>query len=102
MSHPLAGLLADQHAEANGIFVDWEYHSPGVLRIVLGIAMLVVTLAIAGRRILWLTKLIRSGTADNTRTREPRPRAENAGEEVLGQRKLLKWSGAGLAHFFTF
>ncbi|WAX55396.1 heterodisulfide reductase-related iron-sulfur binding cluster [Jatrophihabitans cynanchi] len=102
MSHPLAGLLADQHAEANGIFVDWEYHSPGVLRIVLGIAMLVVTLAVAGRRILWLTKLIRSGKADKTRTREPRPRAENAGEEVLGQRKLLKWSGAGLAHFFTF
>jgi hypothetical protein len=87
---------------AENWFVDFGYTSPGALRIILALAMLVVTVAIAGRRIAWLVKLIRSGKADKNRTHEPREHAENAGEEVLGQRKLLKWSGAGISHFFTF
>ncbi|MGH8962955.1 MAG: Fe-S oxidoreductase, partial [Jatrophihabitantaceae bacterium] len=102
MSQQLAGLLAASRPHASGVFVDWNYTSPGALRIVLALAMLVVTAAIAGRRILWLVRLIRSGAADRSRTHEPRAHAENAGEEVLGQRKLLKWAGPGLAHFFTF
>ena len=89
-------------AVASGGFADWHYSSPGVLRIVLALAMLVVTAAIAGRRVRWLVRLIRSGAADTSRTREREARAVKGGEEVLGQRKLLKWTGAGLAHFFTF
>ena len=73
-----------------------------VLRLVLALLMLVVTAAIAGRRIFWLFKLIRSGQPDKTRTRNPQERAVSEGEEVLGQKKLLKWAGPGLAHFFTF
>jgi Fe-S oxidoreductase len=102
VSHQLASLLATSHPQASGVFVDWNYTSPGALRIVLALLMLVVTAAVAGRRILWLVKLIRSGAADKNRTHEPKAHAENAGEEVLGQRKLLKWAGPGLAHFFTF
>jgi len=72
------------------------------LRLTLALLMLLVTAAVAGRRILWLARLIRSGQRDVGRTHEPRPRAINGGEEVLGQKKLLKWAGPGLAHFFTF
>src|ERR1700710_1345254 len=64
--------------------------------------MLVVTIAVAGRRIFWLFTLIRSGQADITRTHEPKARAEDVGEEELGQKRLLKWFGPGFAHFFTF
>ncbi len=52
---------------AENWFVDWQYHDPGWVRIGLAIAMLVVTVAIAGRRIAWLVKLVRSGKADKTR-----------------------------------
>lgn len=91
-----------QHTVAYGVVIDWDWHFPGAVRLGLGLAMLVVTAAIAGRRILWLFTLIRSGKKDISRRQEPREHVENAGEEVLGQRKLLKWTGAGLAHFFTF
>ncbi len=109
MSHQLAGLLtaspapAAAHPQAySNVFVDWSYTSPGAVRLAIALAMLALTIALAGRRVGWLVKLIRSGKPDTTRRSEPRPRVENAGEEVLGQRKLLKWSGAGLGHFFTF
>ena len=72
------------------------------LRLTLALLMLVVTAAIAGRRIFWLMKLIRSGQPEHGRAQDPRPRALNEGEEVLGQKKLLNWAGPGVAHFFTF
>jgi Fe-S oxidoreductase len=72
------------------------------LRITLTLILTLATAAIAGRRVLWLVKLIRSGKAAPGRGKDPRPRAVNDAEEVLGQKKLLKWSVPGLAHFFTF
>jgi Fe-S oxidoreductase len=74
------------------------------LRLSVTLLMLVVTVAVAGRRILWLTKLIRSGQPERGRGRDPGPgpRAINEGEEVLGQKKLLDRTGPGLAHLFTF
>jgi Fe-S oxidoreductase len=71
-------------------------------RIVIGVTMTVVAFAIAGRRLAWLLRLIQTG--------QPSPsRFDGAGQfvrsqlvEVFGQRKLLKWSIPGLAHFFTF
>jgi Fe-S oxidoreductase len=91
-----------QHTVAYGVVIDWNWTFPGAVRLTVALAMLAVTVAVAGRRILWLFKLIRSGTKDITRRTEPREHVENVGEEVLAQRKLLKWTGAGLAHFFTF
>ena len=50
----------------------------------------------------WLYRLIRTGTpAPGRSTASPRGRASRS-HEVFGQRKLLKWSGPGIAHFFTF
>ncbi len=71
-------------------------------RIIIGVGMTLIAFAIAGRRLVWLSKLIRTG--------QPSPgRWDGAGKfvrtqlvEVFGQRKLLKWSVPGLAHFFTF
>ena len=73
-----------------------------MVRLIIGLGMTAIALAISGRRAFWIYKLIRSGQPANDR-------AENLGErvraqlvEVFGQRRLLKWSVPGLAHFFTF
>ena len=54
--------------------------------------MLVVTAAIAGRRIAWLVKLIRSGKKAEGRLDGIEERVKDQVVEVFGQRKLLKWS----------
>jgi Fe-S oxidoreductase len=72
------------------------------LRITLTLLMTVATFTVAGRRILWLVKLIRSGATDTSRRQDIEKRARADAEEVLGQKKLLKWTVPGLAHFFTF
>ncbi|MCW2765181.1 MAG: protein of unknown function cysteine-rich region domain protein, partial [Nocardioides sp.] len=76
------------------------------LVLILGLGMTAVTLALAGRRVLFLGRLITSG--------QPAPdRFENVtkrlGEslktqvvEVFAQKKLLKWTVPGAAHFFVF
>ena len=72
------------------------------LRISLTVLLTVVTFAVAGRRVWWLVRLIRSGAAAPGRGRPGGTRVANDASEVLGQRRLLKWSVPGLAHFFTF
>jgi Fe-S oxidoreductase len=72
------------------------------VRIILGMAVTVVGFAIAGRRFHWLSRLIRSGKPAPERIRGSIiPKAEAEVTEVAGQRKLLKWTIPGLAHFFT-
>ncbi len=69
-------------------------------RIIIGIGVTVLCFAVAGRRFHWLSKLIRSGQpADRPRNAAKAVEAETV--EVAGQRKLLKWTVPGLAHFFT-
>ena len=87
---------------AHGVIIDWNWTNPGWLRITLALLMLAVTAAIAGRRILWLIKLIRSGKKDEGRKDNLSERVKDELLEVFGQKRLLKWSGPGLAHFFTF
>src|SRR4051812_47447228 len=72
------------------------------IRIVLGSLLTVVALAVAGRRVWWLGRLIRSGQPANNRLDDPAGRAETEGTEGIGQRKLLKWAIPGVAHAFTF
>jgi Fe-S oxidoreductase len=72
------------------------------IRIVLGTLLTVVALAIAGRRVWWLVRLIRSGQPAGERLDDPKARAETGVVEVIGQQRLLKWSVPGLAHAFTF
>ncbi|MQA84173.1 MAG: 4Fe-4S dicluster domain-containing protein [Streptosporangiales bacterium] len=76
------------------------------LRIALGLAMTAVGFAVAGHRLWWLYRLARRGQPAPERIEAVR---SGIGEritaqlaEVFGQRKLLKWSLPGLAHFFVF
>jgi Fe-S oxidoreductase len=73
-------------------------------RIVVGLGISVVCFAVAGRRFFWLSKLIRSGKpADRAWEGFRRAKEGVTAEivEVAGQRKLLKWTVPGIAHFFT-
>ena len=73
-----------------------------VVRLVIGLLLTVAALAVAGRRVLWLTRLIRTGQPAPGRLDGVPARLKAEAQEVLGQRKLLTWSVPGLAHFFTF
>src|SRR6202012_2979457 len=77
-----------------------------IVRIVVGLVMTVAALVLAGRRLWWLGRLGLSGQPAPERIaagRSPPERdAEVQATEVFGQRKLLKWTIPGLAHFVTF
>jgi Fe-S oxidoreductase len=75
-----------------------------VLRLTVGLAITVIALAIAGRRGWWLYRLVRSGQATSNagRTDDIGARLRTQAREVIGQRKLLKWSVPGVAHALTF
>src|ERR1700749_4310942 len=77
-----------------------------IVRMVIGLVLTVVAFAIAGRRLWWLKRLALSGQPAPQRLQYAR---EHAGTEirtqlaeVIGQRKLLKWSIPGAAHAATF
>jgi Fe-S oxidoreductase len=69
-------------------------------RIVIGLGVSLLCFAVAGRRFWWLSRLIRSGQEAPGR-RYTRRSTEAEVVEVAGQRKLLRWSVPGTAHFFT-
>jgi Fe-S oxidoreductase len=71
------------------------------VRLVIGLLLTVVALGIAGRRVWFLFRMIRSGTPAPGRFDGVGRRAWTQVTEVLGQRKLLKWTGPGVAHFAT-
>ncbi|GAA2621141.1 (Fe-S)-binding protein [Actinomadura fulvescens] len=72
------------------------------LTLIIGLAGTAVALALAGRRVLFLWKLFKSGQPDPERVlqvkRDPKADVEGQVVEVMGQKKLLKWTVAGLAH----
>ena len=75
-----------------------------LIRLVVGLGLTALVLVFAGKRVLWLTTLIRSGQ----KTSEENNRKDHLGkriiiqiEEVFGQTRLLRWSIPGTAHFFT-
>jgi len=71
-----------------------------------GLVLTVVALAIAGRRLWWLKRLAFSGQPAPERVaavrEHPGRDVEVQATEVIGQRKLLKWSVPGAAHAATF
>ncbi|MDN5933490.1 MAG: (Fe-S)-binding protein, partial [Pseudonocardia sp.] len=73
-----------------------------LVRLIIGLAMTVIAVAVSGRRALWIYQLISSGQPDNDRADGLGQRVRAQFVEVFGQRKLLKWSVPGLAHLFTF
>src|SRR4051812_47308601 len=69
---------------------------------VIGLAVTALVLAVAARRAWWLYRLIKSGQPAHDRSDQLGARLRAQLVEVFGQRRLLKWSVPGLAHFFTF
>ncbi len=73
-------------------------------RLIAGLLATAIVLAFAAKRVLFLTNLIRSGqpVSDESGRKDDIPaRIKAQFTEVFGQKKLLKWSIPGLAHFFT-
>ncbi|BDX34702.1 Fe-S oxidoreductase [Mycobacterium antarcticum] len=75
-----------------------------LIRLTLGLLLTAVVLALAAKRVLFLTNLIRSGQPtidEGARKDNLKARITTQFTEVLGQKKLLSWSIPGIAHFFT-
>jgi Fe-S oxidoreductase len=72
------------------------------VRLAIGLLMTAVAMAIAGRRVYWLYRIFRLGQPSPGRFHGIGRRIRSELTEVLGQRKLLKWSVPGVAHFLTF
>jgi Fe-S oxidoreductase len=70
-------------------------------RIIIGLVITLAGFGIAGQRFFWLSRLIRSGQPAPRRWSGFRKVADAEVTEVAGQRKLLRWTVPGLAHFFT-
>jgi Fe-S oxidoreductase len=71
-----------------------------------GLALTAIALAVAGRRLWWLKRLAFTGQPAPERVAAVRAHpgrdVETQATEVIGQRKLLKWSVPGAAHAATF
>ena len=73
------------------------------LRLIAGLAMTAVAFWFAGRRLFMLYRLGRAGQpVEPGRTDDVGARLKAEAVEVLGQRKLLKWTVPGVAHVLTF
>jgi Fe-S oxidoreductase len=77
-----------------------------IVRLIVGLALTVVAAAIALRRLWWLYRVAMAGQPAPERiaaVREhPGRDVETQLTEVFGQRKLLRWSVPGAAHFLVF
>ncbi len=73
------------------------------VRLVLGLVITAAAFALAARRLWMLFRLGRTGQpVDPDRLRHVGARVRAIVTEVLGQRKLLKWSAPGVAHVLVF
>src|SRR5579859_1995581 len=77
-----------------------------VLRMTVGLVLTAVAFAVAGRRLWWLKRLAATGQPAPERIAAARAHlgrdVATQATEVIGQRKLLKWSVPGVAHALTF
>jgi Fe-S oxidoreductase len=73
---------------------------------IIGLAATAVTLVLAGRRVAFLAGVALAGQPAPDRVENVTRRVGDAIKsqvvEVFGQKKLLKWSVPGVAHFFVF
>lgn len=72
------------------------------MRLAIGAVIFVIAVVIAGRRLLFLYQLIKSGKPAPGRTSGAGERLWAEISEVIGQRKLLRKTVPGIAHAFTF
>jgi Fe-S oxidoreductase len=77
-----------------------------ILRIVIGLVLTAAAFALAGWRLWFLYRLAMTGQPAPERIAVVRQHVgqgvEKETTEVIGQRRLLKWTVPGLAHAFTF
>ncbi|HON74329.1 MAG: (Fe-S)-binding protein [Candidatus Lutibacillus vidarii] len=74
-----------------------------MVRFVLGLVMTVVCLGLAGRRLMFLYRLGKTGQpVEPGRTSDTGAAVRAELAEVAGQRKLLRWTVPGVAHFMVF
>ncbi|WP_343575840.1 heterodisulfide reductase-related iron-sulfur binding cluster [Mycobacterium sp.] len=76
-------------------------HTQMLIRLIVGLSGTAIVALLALKRVLWLVKLTLSGQPVTGRTDDIGTRIWTQIAEVFGQRRLLKWSIPGLAHFFT-
>jgi Fe-S oxidoreductase len=76
------------------------------LRMIIGLGLTVIAFAVAGQRVWWLKRLALSGQPAPERLEYAKAHVatdlRTQLTEVIGQRKLLKWSVPGSAHAATF
>src|SRR6201992_727829 len=72
-----------------------------MIRLVVGLGGAAIIALLAPRRVLWLAKLTLSGQPVSVRPDDVGTRIWTQISEVFGQRRLLKWSIPGVAHFLT-
>ncbi|KAA8962580.1 (Fe-S)-binding protein [Mycobacterium sp.] len=72
-----------------------------LIRLVVGLGITLIVGLFALRRISWLARLVASGQPASGRADHVGRRIWAELSEVFGQRRLLKWSIPGMAHFFT-
>jgi hypothetical protein len=77
-----------------------------VARMIIGLGLTVIAFVVAGRRLWWLKRLALSGQPAPERLEYAKTHAatdlKTQLTEVIGQRKLLKWTVPGAAHAATF
>nr|MDA8323999.1 Fe-S oxidoreductase [Actinomycetota bacterium] len=73
-----------------------------LIRIVLGGLIVLAGLAISGRRLAWLARLVRLGVPAPGRLAGAPARVSAELVEVIGQRKLFKRWKSGLPHALVF
>ncbi|MDT5144750.1 MAG: hypothetical protein QOI79_4117 [Mycobacterium sp.] len=76
-------------------------HTQTLIRLVVGLSMTAIIALFALRRVLWLVKLVLTGQPVSGRTDDIGTRVWTQIAEVFGQRRLLKWTIPGVAHFLT-
>ena len=70
-------------------------------RLIIGLGLSIVFFSLAGRRFYWLSNVIRSGQPAPRRWQGWAKTSSVEVTEVAAQKKLLRWTVPGLAHFFT-
>ena len=86
----------------SGMIVAAQFGGPIALRMTIGLVVTVVALAIAGRRLFFIGRLVASGQPDHGRLQDIPRRVQAELSEVIGQRKMFKRRAPGIAHAMTF
>ncbi|HEV2123180.1 MAG TPA: (Fe-S)-binding protein, partial [Chloroflexota bacterium] len=98
LASPLAACLVASDPTESGALMD----TLDIIRIVASLLAIAAGLAIAGRRVWFLLRLLRVAQPMPDRWGGWGKKIKYQFRHVLGQEKILRWTGAGLMHVFVF